>query len=98
MQNGPVLGKVDPLAAKHRIDPLSQSGLLRELHEELNRLIRDSILRVIEIDPRGFGRKPPAAFAIIREQIPQMQAAGLSVVQFEALPGGSLCERSSREW
>ena len=34
VEDGPVLGDVDLLAAEHRVDPLAQPRLLRELHEQ----------------------------------------------------------------
>jgi hypothetical protein len=54
-----------------------KAGFLRELHEELYRLVSDAILRVIEIDSRRFGSQAPATLIVIREQTSQMQVRGL---------------------
>src|SRR5258706_16229269 len=85
VKDGPVFGAVDFLAVEHRVDPLPQSGFLRESREEIKRLVSDAILRVMEINARRFGRKAPATLTVIGEQIPQMQGAGLLTLRFEAL-------------
>ena len=48
VQDGPLLGEIDLLAAKHGVDPLAQAGLVRELKKKLQRLIGDAVLGVIE--------------------------------------------------
>jgi hypothetical protein len=98
MQHGPVFGPVNLVAPEHGVDPLPQPGFLRKLEEELDRLARDAILRVIEVNARRFGRQTLAALRVIREQISQMQPAGLFTMNFEVLPGGPLLETSIREW
>ena len=62
-----VFGTVDPLAAEHSVDPRSQPGLFRQLKEELDRLITDSVLRVIEVDARRFTRHTCAALRVGRK-------------------------------
>jgi hypothetical protein len=44
MQNGAFLGDVDLIAAKHGIDPLAQTGLIREFEQQPDGLIGDAVL------------------------------------------------------
>src|SRR6185436_15858250 len=88
MEHGPVFGAVDLLALKHGVDPLPQAGFIRELQEQIYRLARDAIFRVIEINARHFGGQALATPPVIRKQVSQMQLAGRPTVDFEALPGG----------
>ena len=54
MQHGSILCDIDLVPAEHGFDPVSKSGFLRQLNEELERLVRDPILRVIQEQPCGF--------------------------------------------
>ncbi len=54
MQDGTIFRDVDLFARKHRVDPVAQSGFLCEFQQQLDRLIRDAVLRVVEEESRGF--------------------------------------------
>jgi hypothetical protein len=97
MQDRTVFGDVDLLAREHRVDPPAQTGLLRQLQEQRHGLAGDTILRVIEVEPRRLGGKAQAPLAVIREQVPQMQRACLLAMIFERLPRGPLGEPSFRD-
>jgi hypothetical protein len=89
MENGSPFRDVDLLAPEHGIDAGSQAALLRESDEQRHRLIRDPILRIIEIDTRGVHGQPFAARRIAGEQLAEMHGADVSMVLFEGLPGRS---------
>jgi hypothetical protein len=80
MQDGAFFCNVDPLPAEHRLHPGANSGLLRELDEELHCFNGDPILRVVEIDAHSFDRKALAASRVIGKQLPEMQLVDLFVM------------------
>ena len=47
-----VLGRVDPVAAEHRLRALCQARLAGELEQEPQRLVGDPVLGVVEVDAR----------------------------------------------
>ena len=49
MEHRSIFGDVDFVAPKHSVNPCSQAGFLRQLKQELERLISNAILRVIEV-------------------------------------------------
>ena len=55
------LRDVDLLAAEHHRDPLGEARLLGERHEEPERLVGHSVLRVVEVEARPLGREACAA-------------------------------------
>ena len=65
MKHGPLLGDVDLLALEHRVDALAQAGLVGELQQEAQRLVGDTVLRVIEVKAGSKGGQPFAALGII---------------------------------
>ena len=91
----PFLRDIDLLAAEHGVDARAQAGLLGEADEQRQCLIGDPVLRVVEIDARGFRRQPFAASRIAREQLTEMYVTDVAMVLFEGLPGWSL-RNSSR--
>jgi hypothetical protein len=86
VQDRAVFRDVDLLAAKHRIDPLAQAGLLRKRDEQAQCLLVDAVFRIIEEDAGGLGRHPLAPAGIAREQVPQGAVAHSLIVSFESLP------------
>ena len=85
VQDGPLLGDVDLLAAKHGVDPLAQAGFLGQLKQQLERFVGDAILRVIEVNARGLGCHALAALGIIREQLAEMRPRGPSYSELRGL-------------
>ncbi len=67
MQHCPIFGDVNLVTAEHGVDPRPQTGLLRELKEEPDRLVGHAILRIIEVNTRRFGRHTLAALIVSRE-------------------------------
>ncbi len=64
-----ILCDVNLVAAKHRIDALSQARFFRQINQKLQRLVRDAILRIIQIDTAAIQRKLLAALRLVAEQI-----------------------------
>ena len=93
MEDGAVLGRVDPVAAEHRLRALRETGLARELEQEAQRLVGDAVLRVVEIDACALGREPLAAGRVVGEQVAQMEPADVGDMPFEGCPRGPLAER-----
>ena len=62
----------------------TQSALLGEIHEKTDRLIRDAILRVVEVKTGAFDSQPLAPVRIIGKERPQMHIADLLVMAPQA--------------
>jgi hypothetical protein len=75
MQNGPLLGHVDLLTAKHRGNAPAQTTLLSKAHEQSDCLLSDTILRVVEVNAGGVGREALATPGILGEELFQMHHA-----------------------
>ncbi len=67
MQHRAVLRDVDLVPAEHRIDLLSQTRLLGQLDQQLQRLVVDAVLRIVEKDPARLCGKALAASWILFE-------------------------------
>src|SRR5262249_20697766 len=96
VQHSSVLGDVDLVAAKHRVDALAQTGLLRQFNEQPHCFFRDAVFRVIEIHTNRLRRQPLATLRIISEEIAQTPIVYLLVVRREAFPRGPFGERFNR--
>jgi len=90
VQNGAFFGRVDLLAAKHRIGPRPQSRFFGELQQQLQRFIGDAAFRVIQVDPRRLGSQTFTSLGVFREQLAHMQPLDFPVVRVEGIPGWSL--------
>ena len=93
VEDGAVLGHVDPVAAEHRIGALRQARLVGQLDEQAQRLVRDTVLRVVEVEAGALGGEPLAARRVLGEEVAQVEIADLGVVLLERTPGGPLAER-----
>jgi hypothetical protein len=93
VQHRPVFRDVDFFASKHGIDAFAQSGLVGELQKQLQRFIGDTVLRVIQIEPRSFVSHALAACEIIRKKLSEMQLAEILMVSLKGLPCLTLSER-----
>ncbi len=91
-----VLGDVDPLAAEHRLAALGHAALLRQRDQQPQRLVRDAVLRVVEVEPGALGAHPLAAAGILGEQRAQVHPPDLLQVALQRDPGGALGERGGR--
>ena len=72
VQYGPFFRDVDLLAPEHGVDPLPESGFLRQPQEECHGLVGDPVLRIVEVDARRLGRHPLAALGVVREKLSEM--------------------------
>ena len=61
VEDGTVLGRVDPVAAEHRVRALGEARLVGELHEQPQRLVGDAVLRVVEVEAGALGSEPLAS-------------------------------------
>ena len=92
MEDGAVLGRVDPVAAEHRLRALAQPRLLGELEEQPQRLVGDAVLRVVEVDAGALGGETLAARRVLGEEVAQVCLADLRVVALERLPGRAFAQ------
>ena len=72
VQDGAAFGHVDLLAAEHRVDPVAQTGTVRELEEESHRLVGDAVLGVVEVHALSLDREALAAFRVSGEQVAEV--------------------------
>ena len=86
VKNSPILRDVDLLAAEHGLNAFTEAALLGEIDEEADRLVRDTILRVVQVKAGTFGGQALAAKGIIGEERPQMHIADLPVMLLQGLP------------
>jgi len=85
----PVFRHVDPVASEHGVDALAQAGLLGQATEQRDRLVRDAILRVIEIDAdRLRGQRSPRV-ASSAKSVRRCHPPDLFLVRLQRLPRGA---------
>ena len=92
VEDGPVLGDVDVLAAEHRVAPLGDAASAGELDEQPERLVGDAVLRIVQEETGALGDQPLAAIRILGEEVAQVPLPDLGVVLLESLPGRLLPE------
>ena len=80
VQHRPVLADVDVLAGEHRVAAPLDVPLLRELDEQLQRLVGDAVLGVVEREPGALGDQALAAVGVLGEELAQVALADLGVV------------------
>ncbi len=76
VQDRPVLRRVDPVAAEHRLRALREARFLGELEKEAQRLVGDAVLRVVEVDADALGGQALAAGCVLGEQVAEMHVRG----------------------
>ena len=86
VQDGPVLGHVDVLAAEHGVPPFRHAGLGGQFDQQPHGLVGDPVLRVVQVEPGRLRAQPLASPRIRGEQLPQMLAGDLRVVPPQRLP------------
>src|SRR5262249_11696942 len=94
VQDRAIFCDVDSLTSEHRVDSLTQPGLLGEPDEQAQCLVLNAIFRIIQEHTGGFRRHPLAARGILREQVAQVAATHCPVVIFERTPCGGAARRS----
>ncbi len=65
-----VLGRVDPLAREHRLDPTAEVTCLGEGKEQLDRLGGDSVLGVVQVQVTGCCDEGLASVGVLLEECP----------------------------
>jgi hypothetical protein len=90
VKNGPVLRRVNFLALEHGVNVLSQSAFLGKTDEATNRLIGDSIFRIVQVDAGPLHGHPLTPIGIVGKKRPQVYIADLIVVLLEGYPRGAL--------
>jgi hypothetical protein len=61
------------LAPKHPVSSLAETGLVRELDEESQRVIGDSLFRVVEVDAFGLDPQSLTARRIFAKKASQVR-------------------------
>jgi hypothetical protein len=74
VEDSPLLRDVDLFAAEHGVDLAVQIDFIRQREEQRQRLVRDALLRVIEVDPVRLDRHRLPALRIGRKEIAQHRA------------------------
>jgi hypothetical protein len=95
VEDGAVLRHVDPVAAKHRVDPLAQAAVAGERDEEPDGLVGDAVLRVVEEEAGALGGQALPAAGVAREQVAEVLGAVLLEVLLQGFPGGAVRETGS---
>ena len=72
MKDGPLLGHVDLVARKHRVYVFAQTGLLRKLNQQTDRVGRDTVLRIVKVQSQSFQREAFAALRVAGEKPPEV--------------------------
>jgi len=93
VQDGPVLGDIDLVAAKHRVDLRPHAALAGQGEQQLHRFIGDAVFRVIEKDADGLGGEAFAALRVVGEELPKVKRLEFRVMTFKGLPGGAFRQR-----
>ena len=73
VQDSAIFGEIDFFPAEHGFDPLTQTALLRQSEQQLDRLVRYQVLRIIEEQACCLGRQAFTALRVLCEQFPKMQ-------------------------
>src|SRR5258708_13891176 len=93
MQHRPILRDVDLVTAEPRIHLLSQTRLLGQLDQELQRAVVCAVLRIVEKDPARLCGIALAASWILCKQLTQMSIANLLEMGLKGLPRCAFAER-----
>ena len=84
VQHRPVLADVDVLAGEHRVAAPLDVSLLRQLDQQLQRLVGDPVLGVVEEEAGALGDQALAAVGVLGEDLAQVAVADLGVVLLRA--------------
>jgi hypothetical protein len=87
MEDRALFCDIDFLAAKHRVNPPSQTGLLGKLQQKLEGFVGYAVLRIIEIEPDSLNGEAFGALWVLCEEVAEMDSADLFGVGLESLPG-----------
>src|SRR5262245_46136475 len=87
VEHGPIFGHIDLVASEHRLDTLVKPGFLRQLYEELDCVIRNTVLRVVQEQSFCLGSHASATRRIISKKRSKMYRPALLVLTLYLLPG-----------
>ena len=97
VENGSLLGGVDPLAAEHPLDAAAEIDLLCEFHEQTERVVVEKLFGVVEIKPARLGHEAlPAAGIGGKHRSQSLTRRQTSTIGNQAGPGGQIEERQLR--
>src|SRR5216683_4286854 len=91
MEDRAILRNVNLVPQKHSLDAFAQARILSQCQEQPQRLIRDAVLRVVQVDASGFEREALAAPRVISEERSEVKVPNLLVMFLERLPARALC-------
>ena len=74
VEDGAVLGHVDPLAGEHRVTPRLHARGARERDQQGHRVVGDAVLGVVEIEAGALGGQARGASGVLREQVAEVAA------------------------
>ena len=94
MQNGALLGHVDLFARKHRVYVFPQTGLLRKLNQQPDRVGRDTVLRIVEVQTQSLHREAFTALRIVGEKLPEMYGSKFRTMLVQRGPCRPVPKRS----
>jgi hypothetical protein len=86
MQDGPVFRHVDPGSPEHRVDAIAEARGLGETAQECDRLVRDTILGIVDKDAGPFRGEALAACRVIGKERTQVQPSDFLVMCLERFP------------
>ena len=84
------------LPAEHRAYALGEPALGGEPPQELERVVRDEVLRVVEIEARRLGGEALSPGRVGLERVAEVEVAELGDVPLEPAPGGGLRQQLRR--
>src|SRR5262249_22759941 len=87
VQDGPVLGGVDPLAGEHLLGPALEVGLAGQVVEQRHRLLGDAVLGEVEEDVAEAEGELVEALRGLAEQVAHLERLDLLEVGLRGLPG-----------
>jgi hypothetical protein len=93
VEHGTVLGRVDPLAAEHRVAAAGDVDRAGEIEQQAQRALGGEMLRRVERPAGAVDRHAFGAARILGEEPAQRDRAELVAVDFERPPGGQRAER-----
>src|SRR5262245_31450016 len=86
VQDRSIFGHVDLVSPEHGIDALTQAALLSQSAEQRDRLVRDAILGVVEVDAGRLRGQAFPACRVAGEERAQVPLADAVPVGFQRLP------------
>ena len=87
VQHCALLGRIDLVAAPHRLDTLTHTAFIGQREQQAQRFVGNPVFGVVQIQACTFGRQALAALRIGVEQVAQACAADRVVMSDERLPG-----------